>query len=294
MRLFRDHRWFSAAATVFLSAGLGLGAAPAAIAESVSFGTVAIPVIPRCEPNIVVIVPGGGNSVDGLPANLPIGGFTADLGAHLDRIGYSTTRTVSYNSGAFVAQNYHQAAADAIAHTRELVSRTAAECPTAQISLFGYSLGADAAAHVAADIGQGSGPINSERFGAGVFMANPYRGASTAQGGTAAPGTGILGDLSASYGEISDRVMDICDNGDFTCDSDTWTNEVRANREAFLGVSAGNGYGDGLATIPGGARSSVALETLLAVIPGAYLHTSSYSASGSFLRGEDFLRSHMV
>lgn len=232
--------------------------------------------------------------MEGLPENLPVGGFTADLGAHLDQFGHSTTRTVSYNSGAFVARDYRQAAADATAQTRELVGRTAAECPGARISLYGYSLGADAAAHVAAEIGQGRGPIPAERFGAGALLANPYRGMSTVQEGTAGPGTGILGDLSASYGKVADRIMDVCDRGDFTCDSDTWTDDVRRYREAFLGVSAQNGYAEGLAAIPGGDRGAVALEALIAVLPGVYLHTSSYSESGSFLRSEGFLRNHMV
>lgn len=282
----------AAAATAVLAAGVSLLTAPTAGAFSVSLGPVATPVLPRCEPSIVIIVPGGGNSVDGTPENLPVGGYTADMGARVDQIGRSTSRTVSYNSGAFVARDYLDAAADATNETRDLVRRTAAECPGAKISLYGYSLGADAAAHVAAEIGRGNGPVSAERFGSGVFQANPYRGAATAQGGTATPGTGILGDLSDSYGSVSDRIMDVCDRGDFTCDSDTWTGEVRANREAFLGVSAREGY-QGLTTIPGDQRRSLAFETLIGVLPGTWLHTNSYSATGSFSRGEGFLRGHM-
>lgn len=86
--------------------------------------------------------------------------------------------------------------------------------------------------------------------------------------------------------------MDVCDRGDFTCDSDTWTGDVRANREAFLGVSAREGY-QGLTTIPGDQRRALAFETLIGVLPGTWLHTNSYSATGSFSRGEGFLRGHM-
>jgi hypothetical protein len=295
MRLFPNRRraTVAAATATVLAAGVSLLTAPAAGASSVSLGPVATPVLPRCEPSIVIIVPGGGNSVEGIPENLPVGGYTADMGARVDQIGRSTSRTVSYNSGAFVARDYLDAAADATNQTRDLVRRTAAECPGAKISLYGYSLGADAAAHVAAEIGQGNGPVSPERFGSGVFQANPYRGRTTAQGGTATPGTGILGDLSGAYGSVSDRIMDVCDRGDFTCDSDTWTGDVRANREAFLGVSARGGY-QGLTAIPGDQRQSLAFETLIGVLPGTWLHTNSYSATGSFSRGEGFLRGHMA
>ncbi|WP_297009132.1 cutinase family protein [uncultured Corynebacterium sp.] len=292
MRLLPNHRRVTAAAAAALVTGAGLLTAPAAGAFSVSLGPVATPVLPRCEPNIVVIVPGGANSVAGIPDNVPVGGYTADLGARIDQFGHATSRTVSYDSGAFVARDYRGVAADATNRTRDLVRSTAVECPGAKISLYGYSLGADAAAHVAAEIGQGDGPVAADRFGSGVFQANPYRGAATAQGGTARPGTGILGDLSGSYGVVGDRIMDVCDNGDFTCDSDTWTGDVRANRDAFLGVSARAGYG-ALATIPGDQRSALALETLIGVLPGTWLHTNSYSATGSFSRGEGFLRGHM-
>lgn len=294
MRTLHRCRSVAPALTV-LAAGAVVSAlaAPAAGAFSVSLGSVATPVVPRCEPNIVIIVPGGANTAEGLPENLPVGGYSSDMGAHLDQFGYSTSRTVSYDSGAFVARDYTSAAADATAQTRELVERTAAECPDARISLYGYSLGADAAAHIAAEIGQGRGPISADRFGSGVFQANPYRGKSTVQGGTATPGTGVLGDLSDSYGTVADRIMDVCDRGDFTCDSDTWTGDVRANRDAFLGVSVQAGY-QGLTSIPGEQRNALALETLIGVLPGTYLHTTSYSGSGSFSRGEGFLRSHMA
>lgn len=293
MRLLSTHRR-SAVALAVLVLSLSQIAVPSAMALSISFGLVATPVIPRCEANIVVIVPGGANSVQGLPENLPLGGYTADLGANLDQLGRSTTRTVSYNAGAFVARDYRDAIEDATVSTRELVGRAAADCPGAMISLYGYSLGADAAAQVAMDIGQGRGPIAPERFGAGVFQANPYRGQAVAQGGTAAPGAGILGDRSTSYGEVSDRVMDVCDAGDYICDSATWTNDVRANREAFLGISARSGNIDALAAIPGDQWTMVALETLISVLPGSFIHMGSYGPSGSFARGEGFLRSHMT
>lgn len=272
----------------------GVAATPSASALSASLGAVGTPVIPRCEPNIVVVVPGGGNSVENLPENLPVGGYTADVGAHLDQEGRSTTRTVSYNSGAFVFRDYLQAAQEATSRTRNTVARVAAECPGSTISLFGYSLGADAAAHVAAEIGQGSGPVSADRFGSGVFQANPYRGAATTQGGTAAPGTGVLGDLSENYGAVTGRIMDVCDSGDFTCDSGARTGDVRANREAFLDVSVRTGYLGALTAIPGEQRGAVATDTVLGVLPGAYLHTTSYGPTGSFSRGEGFLRSHLA
>lgn len=277
-----------------LTVGMTLSIAPSAEAIETPLGPVGVPVIPRCEPNIVVIVPGGASTVKGMPENLPIGGFTADLGTRLDQFGKSTTRTVSYDSGAFVALKYRDSAIDAAARTSELVGRTAAECPDAMISLYGYSLGADAVAHVASDIGQGRGPIPAERFGSAVLMGSPYRGNSTVQGGTARPGEGILGDLSGSYGSIVDRVMDVCDEGDYICDSNTPIDGVRANTDSFLGVSAVDGSSEDTRVVPNQDRRAIAREYVDSVVPGQFYHTGGYALSGSFYRGEGFLRDHMV
>lgn len=277
-----------------LTIGMALPIAPSAEAIETPLGPVGVPVITRCEPNIVIIVPGGASTVKGMPENLPIGGFTADLGNRLDQFGKSTIRTVSYDSGAFVALKYRDSAIDAAARTSELVGRTAAECPDAMISLYGYSLGADAAAHVASDIGQGRGPIPAKRLSSAVLMASPYRGSSTVQGGTAGPGEGILGDLSSSYGSVSGRIMDVCDQGDYICDSNTNTDGVRANSDTFLGVSAVEGSSEDTRVVPNQDRRTIAREYVDSVVPGQFYHTGGYALSGSFYRGEGFLRDHMV
>lgn len=114
-------------------------AAPTASALGFSNGTVATPNIPRCEPDIVVLVPGGGNTVPGLPDNFPVGAYISDLGAMVEKPGRSTSRTVSYNAAPFVATAYTESRSDGIAKTRKLVAKTAAQCPSSTISLAGYS-----------------------------------------------------------------------------------------------------------------------------------------------------------
>ncbi|MGP9725209.1 cutinase family protein, partial [Corynebacterium sp. AOP40-9SA-29] len=86
MRLSASHRrnrpalrsMLAAAAATVAVAVVG---APMASAVGFSTGIVATPAIPRCEPNIVVIVPGGGQSSTVMPENLPVGAYTSDLGA---------------------------------------------------------------------------------------------------------------------------------------------------------------------------------------------------------------------
>lgn len=86
MRLLSS-RHCSALVSTALAVGRSSVSVPSASALSFSLGPVGTPVISRCEPNIIPVVPGGANSVAGLSDNLPISGYTADLGAHLAQFG---------------------------------------------------------------------------------------------------------------------------------------------------------------------------------------------------------------
>lgn len=266
--------------------------APVASAVGFSTGVVATPAIPRCEPDIVVIVPGGGQSAPGMPDNLPVGAYTSDLGAMLETFGTSTTRTVAYNAVPFVSTAYAQIQEDGIAKTRQLIAGTAAQCPSSTISLAGYSLGADVASRVAADIGHGRGPIAAEKFGSVAVISSPNRGAGSVEGGSARGGEGVFGALPGGYGELADRVMDICDDGDYICNSDERTKNTRGRAEAITQMTALDQGLTGSSDIRGVDNRSMVAEVPFGLAPGQYAHVSSYGGNGGVNPAYGFLKRH--
>jgi hypothetical protein len=277
----------SAAAAALALAVVG---APVAAAVGFSTGVVATPAIPRCEPNIVVIVPGGGQSAPGLPDNLPVGAYTSDLGARLEKFGTSTTRTVGYDTVPFVSRAYTESRADGVAKTRQLIARTAAECPSSSISLAGYSLGADVASRVAADIGHGRGPIDVDRFGSAAVISSPNRGADSVEGGSARGGEGVFGALPGGYGELAGRVMDVCDRNDYICNSDERTRNTRSHADAIAEMTAVDQAMTGSSDVRGAENRSMVAEVPFGLAPGQYAHVASYGGNGGVNPAYGFLR----
>lgn len=276
------------------AAGLAVAVVGAPVASAVGFstGVVATPAIPRCEPDIVVIVPGGGQSAPGLPDNLPVGAYTSDLGARLEKFGTSTTRTVSYDTVPFVSTPYTDSQADGITKTRQLIARTAAQCPSSTISLTGYSLGADVASRVAADIGHGRGPIDVGRFGSAAVISNPNRGADSVEGGSARGGEGVFGALPGGYGELAGRVMDICDSADYICNSDERTRNTRDHADALTETSAVDQALTGSSDVRGAENRNMVAEVPFGLAPGQYAHVSSYGGNGGVNPAYGFLTRH--
>ncbi|MGO1380428.1 MAG: cutinase family protein [Corynebacterium sp.] len=297
MRLSTRHRrnrpalrsMLTAAAATVAVAVVG---APMASAVGFSAGIVATPAIPRCEPNIVVIVPGGGQSSTALPENLPVGAYTSDLGAMLENFGKSTTRTVSYDALPFVSTAYSKIQSQGITRTNQLISRTAAECPSSQISLVGYSLGADVASRVAAEIGHGRGPIDADKFGSAAVISSPNRGADSVEGGSARGGAGVFGALPGGYGEVADRVMDVCAAADYICNSDERTENTRERAEAVTQMTALDQTLTGSSDIRGVDNRSVVAEVPFGLAPGQYAHVSSYGGNGGVNPAYGFLTSN--
>lgn len=184
-----------------------------------------------CKPNYLIAVPGGANTVAGLPTFLPHGGqvFTTGLRSQAATGGRIQPLWVSYNSAAFATRPYFAVSADAYNHTRGTVAKLANACPHATFSLTGYSLGADVAARLTRDIAYGTGPIGPERLDAVALIANPYQGGN---GAVLGPGTspdsrGALGQLEGGYGQVSGRVLEICRADDIIC-------SMRDNQRALV------------------------------------------------------------
>lgn len=290
LRLRRSAAAAAVAATGALA--VALAGLPSAAAVGYSTGVVATPSIPRCEDNIVILVPGGGNTTSALPEFLPVGAYTSDLGAMVEKPGTSASRTVSYSSLPFVATPYTQVQADGIAQTRSLMARTAAQCPSSTLSLAGYSLGADVASRVAADIGHGRGPVSADRFGSAVLISNPNRSAETVQAGGAAGGQGVFGALPGGYGQVSGRVMDVCNSTDYICNSDERTRNTRSNAHAITQMTAVNEGITGSADMQAGETGKVVAEVPFGLGPGQVAHAASYGGQGGVYPAYGFLTSN--
>ncbi|UIZ92215.1 cutinase family protein [Corynebacterium sp. CNCTC7651] len=174
-----------------------------------------------CKQHYLIAVPGGANTVAGVPTFLPHGGqvFSTGLLTQAASAGEIQPLWVSYNSAAFLTRPYAAASAEAYGKTRGTVEKLANACPNATFSLTGYSLGADVAARLTHDIAYGTGPIAPERLDSVALIANPYQGGN---GAVLGPGTsqdsrGALGSLDGGYGELSGKVLEICRPDDIVC-----------------------------------------------------------------------------
>lgn len=174
-----------------------------------------------CKSRYLIAVPGGANTVAGVPTFLPHGGQVMTTGLLVQGATAGATQPlwVSYNSLAFADRPYYAASAEAYGVTRGTVEKLASSCPNATFSLTGYSLGADVAARLTRDIAYGNGPISADRVDGVALIANPYQGHN---GAVLAPGTspdsvGALGELEGGYGQLADRVLEICRPDDLVC-----------------------------------------------------------------------------
>lgn len=174
-----------------------------------------------CKPHYLIAVPGGANTVAGVPTFVPHGGhvFSTGLLTQMRTNGAIEPLWISYNSGAFAQRPYYAASKAAYDTTYGTVAKLANACPDATFSFTGFSLGADVTARLTRDIANGHGPIAQERVDAVAVIANPYQGPN---GATLSPGTspdsvGALGTLEGGYGVLAGRVLEICRPDDIVC-----------------------------------------------------------------------------
>ena len=177
-----------------------------------------------CKAHYLIAVPGGANTVAGIPTFLPHGGqvFSTGLLTQAATGGRVQPLWVSYNAAAFAATHYANASAEGYSKTRDTIARLAQTCPGATFSLTGYSLGADIAARLTRDIAYGNGPVRAERLAAVALIANPYQGGNGAvlSPNTSPASRGALGELEGGYGDLAGRVLEICRPDDIVCSMD--------------------------------------------------------------------------
>lgn len=177
-----------------------------------------------CTDQYLIAIPGGANTAPGIPNAVPHGGnvFLTGIFTQLGTGGSVQPLWVSYSATPFAANNYYASSADGYNETVRTVKRLSASCPGATFSFTGYSLGADIASRLMRDIAHGNGPITPDRVDSAALFANPYQGGNGAVLSriTAPESRGALGELKGGYGELGERVLEICNPRDIVCSTD--------------------------------------------------------------------------
>ncbi|MFD3744492.1 cutinase family protein [Nocardia sp. NPDC058633] len=181
----------------------------------------------RCAPFTALMAPGTWETTATADPDTAIGmlapignGLEAELGDDID------VRYVPYAASAFdQGLTYSQSKDTLLTALREMLSGL---CASTKVMIAGYSQGADGAGDIAADIGNGRGPIAAQRVIGVGLLADPKRDPSTTTAlGPHAPGRGLAGIRPGGFGQLSSVVRTICLDGDLYC-------SIREGAQPFL------------------------------------------------------------
>lgn len=256
--------------------------------------SVPLPGVSSCADNTVVIVPGGGNTTDFLPPEVPAGNYTMQVGQMLRAPGKVSDRYVSYDTIPGVAASYDQRVEKGYEAARKIIETDAANCPNTTFSLYGYSMGADVASRIVGDIAYGNGPISRDRFAGAAFLANPRRAndGRVLQTGGARNVAGAFPAYRGGYGDLGNRVLEICRSGDITCDTPNIAAPLAkafAETTVLTGMNGLRELERSVASMPLPDQAQF-FATLPSVIPGARIH-NDYNAINAVNVSVDHLRS---
>jgi hypothetical protein len=210
VRYVRSHRAVAliAAATV---AGAGVALTAPAIAHAAPT---------KCAATFNLFIPGTWETTEDADPSVPVGmlkpiadSLKAEHGSDAE------IYTLPYMARAFDnGRTYADSKADALAKSKQVLSKIENECPKTKFTIIGYSQGADAAGDLASEIGNGKGPVDAGQVLAVGLLADP--GAGTKGSATVGPrtsGQGIADPRPQGMGALSGRVAAICDPGDLYC-----------------------------------------------------------------------------
>lgn len=247
-RLSITHRAAVAAAsatTVIAMASIVPGAAGAE--GSNPFGS-------GCSQHMAYLVPGTWETTPAADPSKPAGLLGA-VGEKLTK-SYGSTITViypNYSASAFdKGKTYAQSETDGVARLRDLIE----QCPTSQNVIGGYSQGADVAGDVAADIGHGRGPVDAGKVEAVGLVADPKQG-NAPVAGPAPDGKGISGARPGGFGQLEQKVRQLCAPGDMYC-------STNSSQHSFIA-----GLGKALGAVSGGEATTAEATTTTAGTPPA-------------------------
>ena len=194
--------------------------------------------VDQCKPNTLIDIPASLNSIPGVPEQVPqgVGSTRVAIGTQLRDPSF-TVKTVAYNSHwelGFIS--YKQSRQMGIDQAKKLMADTHQQCPNTTFHLFGYSMGADAAANIVEDIAHNRGPIPQDKFGSAFLMANPSKTRDALHEGNASTiSTGLID--PRNYGTLSDRTMEFCNAGDAVCDTSSFAGWVYSDQMKRLVTS---------------------------------------------------------
>lgn len=129
-------------------------------------------------------------------------------------------------------QSYNNSRTEGAAAARAELSRVADRCPLTSYILAGFSQGAVIAGDIASEIGAGNGPVAADKVLGVTLIADGRRdgtsgvdigppvdgvGAEVALGGLDFPGITMTGPRPGGFGELDDKVNQICAAGDLIC-----------------------------------------------------------------------------
>jgi hypothetical protein len=170
-----------------------------------------------CTPYIAILAPGTWETNATADPHRRVG-MLAPLGQGLERKFGSDISVVyvPYSASASDQGLSYDASKASLVSTIDGILSSA--CATTQFVLGGYSQGADGMGDVAADIGNGHGPVDPQRVLGVALLSDPHRDPRTErQLGTAQPGHGIAGARPDGFGALNSRVRTVCGQGDLYC-----------------------------------------------------------------------------
>ncbi|MFI9507360.1 cutinase family protein [Nocardia sp. NPDC052566] len=202
----RPRRTLISSMCVIVAAG-AVAITPAAAAPS--------PGDPACPPFKIIAVPGTGETNPNANPEVPVG-LLKDIPAITQRLVGNAASTDFVPYTAAITPTYAASEANGVQKTKDALAGTAIRCSFTKFFLLGYSQGAEVAGDVAADIGQGKGPIPADKLLGTALIADPRRGtAGESKIGPNPPGDGIKGPRPGGFNGLP--VATICDLSDLYC-----------------------------------------------------------------------------
>ena len=204
------------------AAVIGLASAAAAPAQAQDLRSlIESPNVTTCSSEFLIAIPGGGGTTSFMPEKMPIGAMVKEIALDTYRQSRGSIQPVwiGYNSTPFTLSTYTDSSRSGYRETSATMRRLARMCPKAQFSIVGYSEGADIGAKLVNNMGKGRGPLPAHKINSAVFVSNPHladNGGAFA-GGATKETRGALERLDGGYGELSDRVLDVCRTDDPIC-----------------------------------------------------------------------------
>lgn len=214
-----------------------------AVASTVSGAAAAAPSMPRgCATTFNLIIPGTWETSETADPSVPVGMLAPIAQAIKDKHRDAEVYTLPYMARAFDnGHSYADSKATGVNNAKKVLGDYAAKCRGVKFTISGYSQGAAAAGDLAADIGNGRGPVPAEQVLAVGLLSDP--GAGTKGAATVGPktqgATGIADPRPEGMGALSGRVASICAEDDLYCSVTKSTNPILGQLGSILSKSPG-------------------------------------------------------